>query len=112
MRELLRDTKIDFVGNIKKHKGLYILIDAFIIAKNHGYKPKLLIVGNAENFRTSDESVFSLIKEAPKNSIEFTGKISDEKLKQLYKNQEILILKTILFITKYFIHLIVSQNYW
>ena len=86
-----KENTVLFVGNIKKHKGLYILIDAFIIAKNHGYKPKLLIVGNAENFRTSDESVFSLIKEAPKNSIEFTGKISDEKLKQLYKTSKLLI---------------------
>lgn len=86
-----KQNKILFVGNIKKHKGLFVLINAFINAKKSGYTPNLVIVGNAENFRTSDNSVFSLIESAPKDSIEFTGRISDNELKELYKTSKLLV---------------------
>lgn len=80
-----------FVGNIKKHKGLSILLDAFIMAKNKGLKEKLVIVGNKDNFRTKDEEIFEKIEKAPQNSVEFTGKISDEELKNLYKSSKVLV---------------------
>lgn len=80
-----------FVGNIKKHKGLAILIDAFIAAKNCGISSKLKIVGNSENFRTRDKSIFEKINTAPAGAIEFTGKVTDLKLKELYKSAKCLI---------------------
>ncbi|MBQ5999370.1 MAG: glycosyltransferase family 4 protein [Treponema sp.] len=75
-----------FVGNIKKHKGLSVLIDAFLEARSKGFASYLKIVGNAANFRTNDQSVLNKIQSAPAGSIVFTGKISDSDLKFLYKN--------------------------
>lgn len=86
-----KENSILFVGNIKKHKGLSILIDALKIAVSKGFKLKLKIVGNAENFRTQDESVFQKIKEVPEGFVEFTGRISDEELKNLYKKTKRLV---------------------
>ncbi|WP_245523743.1 glycosyltransferase family 4 protein [Treponema brennaborense] len=80
-----------FVGNIKKHKGLSVLLNAFIQAQQQGVSAKLLIVGNADNFRTKDESVFDKVALAARGSVEFTGKISDLQLKNLYKRARLLV---------------------
>jgi glycosyltransferase involved in cell wall biosynthesis len=69
---------IVFIGNIKKHKGLDCLLDAFLMAKNEGFPHKLIIIGSKENFRTADNSI--LRKIAGCDSVTFTGFISDEQL--------------------------------
>lgn len=86
-----KENSILFVGNIKKHKGLSVLVDAFKIAKEKGFDLTLKIVGNSENFRTADENIFKKISEAPKNSILFTGRISDKELKELYRKTKRLV---------------------
>ena len=48
-------------------------------------------MGNSENFRTADETVFKKIKDAPEGSVEFTGRISDEELNELYRKTKRLI---------------------
>lgn len=80
---------IIYVGNIKAHKGLHILIPAFIKALENGLKANLLIVGNADNFRTSDTSILSQISDS--KNITFTGRISDEELHKLYHKSSLLI---------------------
>ncbi len=84
-----RENKILFVGNIKKHKGLSVLIDAFAKAKKQGLTAKLLITGNSENFRTADTDIFAKLEN--EEDILFTGKISNEELKNLYKKVSILV---------------------
>lgn len=80
-----------FVGNIKKHKGLSILLDAFKIVRDTLQDAQLIIVGNADNFRTGDTAVFSKISDFPENSVRFTGKISNEELKSWYKKASVLV---------------------
>lgn len=86
-----KEDSILFVGNIKKHKGLSVLVDAFKIAREKGFDLTLKIVGNSENFRTADENIFKKISEVPKKSILFTGRISDEELKNLYRKTKRLV---------------------
>lgn len=86
-----KENSILFVGNIKKHKGLSVLVDAFKIAREKGFDLTLKIVGNSENFRTADETIFKKISEAPKNSILFTGRIGDKELKNLYRKTKRLV---------------------
>lgn len=86
-----KDDFILFVGNIKKHKGLKTLITAFTKAKQNGFSKKLFIVGNAENFRTKDTEISSLIESAPKDSINFTGFLSDKELLSCLKNADLLV---------------------
>ena len=87
---------IIFIGNIKKHKGLQILIPAFkefckeLSSKNQK-TPKLVIVGSKENFRTNDAEISSLIESSASSEIEFTGFISDEELKQRLTEAKILV---------------------
>jgi len=71
---------IIFIGNIKKHKGLNCLLDAFCLARNEGIPHKLVIVGSQENFRTSDNAFSQKINSLGDKAIAFTGFISDEKL--------------------------------
>ncbi len=78
-----------FVGNIKKHKGLDILIDSF---QEMPESFKLVVVGNKDAFRTSDSKTSQLLKTLSSSSrIVFTGKISDGALKSLIINARALI---------------------
>lgn len=80
-----------FVGNIKKHKGLKILLDAFESAVLKGLSSQLIIVGNKNNFRTGDEETAKRLMNASPDKIKFTGKISDEELKLLYAQAQLLV---------------------
>jgi glycosyltransferase involved in cell wall biosynthesis len=71
---------IVFIGNIKKHKGLDYLLDAFLLAKKEGLSHKLLIIGARENFRTTDNAVLQKIDSLGSEAVTFTGFISDRQL--------------------------------
>jgi len=75
---------IIFIGNIKKHKGLDYLLDAFYLARNEGLSYKLIIIGEKEKFRTADISIFkkidSIVHDSESDAVSFTGFISDEEL--------------------------------
>ncbi|MCR5495743.1 MAG: glycosyltransferase family 4 protein [Treponema sp.] len=88
---LEKTEQILFVGNIKKHKGLSVLLDAFTKARKEGLKAQLLITGNSENFRTSDTNIFEKLSGEISKDVIFTGKISNEELKNLYKKVKLLI---------------------
>lgn len=79
-----------FVGNIKKHKGLHTLIQAYKMCLDKGFTGKLLIVGNADNFRTNDDTISNEISNL-KDFVEFTGRISDKELKETYCKAKLLI---------------------
>jgi glycosyltransferase involved in cell wall biosynthesis len=82
---------IIFIGNIKKHKGLSYLLDAFSLAQEEGLKHKLVIVGEKEKFRTSDKEIFQKIDSFDPSAIEFTGFIDDEKLKKVLAEAALLV---------------------
>jgi glycosyltransferase involved in cell wall biosynthesis len=71
---------IVFLGNIKKHKGLDCLLEAFINAKACGLPHKLVIIGNKDNFRSADKDFLEKIESLGGDSVIFTGFVSDERL--------------------------------
>lgn len=91
--QIKKTNSILFVGNIKKHKGLSILLDAFpSIYEKTG--AKLLIVGSQEHFRTQDRSIETKIDDInvhTNNSIEFTGFVENERLKTVLASSRILV---------------------
>jgi glycosyltransferase involved in cell wall biosynthesis len=82
---------IIFIGNIKKHKGLDYLLDAFHLARNDGLPHKLIIIGAQENFRTTDNSILKKIKSIGDNAVLFTGFVSDETLMERLSTASLLI---------------------
>ena len=92
-----KDNSIIFIGNIKKHKGLSVLLEAFekfYQLENNSEKPKLLIVGSQDNFRTKDNSISEKISEINakfSGSIEFTGFVENEKLLLLLSQAKFLV---------------------
>ncbi|WP_312078145.1 glycosyltransferase family 1 protein [Chryseobacterium sp.] len=84
-----RQPYIVFVGNVKKHKGLSILLKAFSSLKKDGFVPKLIIVGEINNFKTGDPEI---VKEVSINKeIIFTGKINDTALFKIIENANVLV---------------------
>ena len=94
-----KTNSIIFIGNIKAHKGLKTLLESFTKFRDSSQfknkdgqeKPKLVIVGSQENFRTEDKSICSLISDSSSKGIIFTGYVSDERLHVLLSEARILV---------------------
>jgi glycosyltransferase involved in cell wall biosynthesis len=82
---------IVFIGNIKKHKGLELLLDAFCAVKNKGLPHRLVIIGSKENFRTADNTVLQKIESIGGDAVIFTGFISDEQVMKYLSSAELLV---------------------
>ena len=90
LKEQLYQTPfILYVGNVKPHKNLGALIDAFIYICNN-IPHKLVIVGKKEGFITGDYSLVEKVK-GYSDRIIFTGKVSDYDLKQYYKQADLFV---------------------
>ncbi|MGG3625236.1 glycosyltransferase family 1 protein [Bacillus gobiensis] len=75
-----------YVGNVKPHKNLQVLLAAFTELKLPDYK--LVIVGKKEGFINGDQETSSRIDN---ENIIFTGRVSDEELMSYVKSAEALI---------------------
>ena len=80
LKNIQKKETIVFIGNIKKHKGLIYLLDAFHLARKEGLPHKLIIIGSKENFRTSDMNIMNKIESIDADAVSFTGFISDDTL--------------------------------
>jgi glycosyltransferase involved in cell wall biosynthesis len=80
-----------FVGNIKKHKGLDLLLDAFCQARNEGLPHRLVVIGEKKNFRTADDSVLKKIESLGEEAVVFTGFVSDEQIMEYYSFAALLV---------------------
>ena len=79
LSDIQKKETIVFIGNIKKHKGLDYLLDAFYQARKEGLPHKLVIIGSKENFRTSDNAVLQKI-ESIGDAVSFSGFVPDKTL--------------------------------
>lgn len=86
-----RSNDLLFVGNIKAHKGLQTLLPAFKEARQRGFGGRLVIVGNASNFRTGDSSILEQFQSLPEEAFSFTGRVSDSELRDLYRGCKVLV---------------------
>ncbi|WP_378180262.1 glycosyltransferase family 4 protein [Aquimarina sp. SS2-1] len=75
-----------FVGNVKPHKNLITLLQAYKeLDKSVRTTYKLVILGKKEGFITNDYKVFEFIKEHNlENDIYFTGCIKDQEVPIVY----------------------------
>ena len=80
-----------FIGNIKKHKGLSILLDAFFQARKEGLDYRLVIAGSRENFRSKDSDFLFASYSGGEDAVEFTGYLSDNKLTELLGKAALLV---------------------
>jgi len=86
-----KNLTVVFIGNIKKHKGLNCLLDAFFLAKKEGLPHKLIIIGEKEKFRSNDSSVLKKINSQYGDSVLFSGYISDEQLMETLAQASLLV---------------------
>jgi len=86
-----KNETIVFIGNIKKHKKLDCLLDAFHRAKSEGLPHRLIIIGSGENLRTSDKAILRKIKKIENGALSFTGFVSDEKLMEYLSTAALLV---------------------
>ena len=81
-----KENYILYVGNVKPHKNLVRALKAFSLLKDNNVKFK--IVGKKDGFITKDTEIDKIAKHL-KNRVEFTGYVSDDELKKLYKKAKI-----------------------
>lgn len=84
-----KEDTIVFVGNIKTHKGLKTLLQAYHEAKKGGCSSSLKIVGESEHFRTKDFAFSALLRET--EGITFTGYLTNDELYELVARARLLV---------------------
>jgi len=82
---------IIFIGNIKKHKGLNILLDAFLQCRKEGLNYELIIVGSQNNFRSGDNDISKRIDMLDSHGVTFSGYISDDEKWKLLAESALLV---------------------
>ena len=80
-----------FIGNIKKHKGLDILLDAFLQCRKDGLDYELVIVGSRNNFRSGDKKTSKRLDSLESHGVTFSGYISDEEKWKLLAESSLLV---------------------
>jgi glycosyltransferase involved in cell wall biosynthesis len=80
-----------FIGNIKKHKGLGCLLDGFFRARSEGLGHTLIIVGDKDNFRSSDTAFLRSLRRMDRSILEFTGHAPPERLRALIAEAALLV---------------------
>jgi glycosyltransferase involved in cell wall biosynthesis len=78
-----------FAGNLKPHKNLAVLVDAFNRLKED-YSGDLVVVGNDEGLRTKDLSLADYQRILGERLV-FTGRVSDAELTSLYRNADVFV---------------------
>jgi glycosyltransferase involved in cell wall biosynthesis len=82
-----------FVGNVKSHKNLGRLLDAFAFILGD-VSHDLVIVGRKEGFVTGDTAVLKRIADFH-DRVRFTGYLPDSDLKELYRTADALVLPSL-----------------
>ena len=82
------------VGNIKPHKNLHRLVDAFTNIMNR-IPHQLIIVGQYDGFITSERTEFFSLVNAASNRIRLTGVVEQQKLFELVGNARVLVMPSI-----------------
>jgi glycosyltransferase involved in cell wall biosynthesis len=82
-----------FVGNIKPHKNLGRLLEAFGCLKKK-IPHDLILVGQKEGFITGDQKIFEKAR-AMEGRVRFTGSISSTLLEQYYAFADLLVLPSL-----------------
>lgn len=94
MRYNIPNRYILYVGNVKPHKNLKKLLEAYLLLKTElSSLYKIVIVGKKDGFITGDTALFSWIENIPtlKDRIIFTGFVADEDISFIYENASVLV---------------------
>ncbi|MFC4776800.1 glycosyltransferase family 4 protein [Paenibacillus sp. GCM10023252] len=78
-----------YVGNVKPHKNLSTLINAFNLIKDE-IPHNLIIIGKKEGFLTGDSKIFDEVQKT-NGRVKFTGFIEQDTLEQYYANADCLV---------------------
>jgi glycosyltransferase involved in cell wall biosynthesis len=94
----LPDKYILYVGNVKPHKNLKKLLEAYLLLDATLYQQfKVVIVGKKDGFITGDLALIDWIDNTPKlaTSIKFTGFADSEDMNTLYFNSSVFVFPSI-----------------
>jgi len=75
---VVKKKRVVFVGNIKRHKGLGCLLEAFSLVRQKVSDGELLIIGEKKRFRTRDGGIEAQLENM--GGVEFSGRVSDGAL--------------------------------
>jgi len=87
----IKKKNILFIGNIKKNKGLNILLDAFVQLKKEKFDHELVIIGSRHSFRTSDKESSIRLDNLKEYGVNFSGYINDAEKWKLLSESALLV---------------------
>jgi glycosyltransferase involved in cell wall biosynthesis len=87
-----------FVGNVKPHKNLKILLKAYqLLSDELKQQYKIVIVGKRDGFLTGDSELISWIDALPgiQQNILFAGYVADEDMDAIYQNAALFVFPSV-----------------
>lgn len=87
----LKKKYILYVGNLKPHKNLSLIFNAFLNLPKEYSNYYLFIVGKMKGFHGGDKNLLSKIHNNKNDKIKIFEDINDDKLSQFYKNAKLYI---------------------
>lgn len=89
----LPDNYILYVGNVKPHKNLIVLLKAYnALSEEFRSKYKLVFIGKKDGFLTQDNDIHSFIKNNNlQKDITFTGYVNDSEIPDIYHNANLFV---------------------
>ncbi len=80
---------IVFLGNLKRHKGIHLLLEAYSKLKEVKSDMPLTVIGNF-NFRTKDTEIISLLQH-DKSDISFVSNATNQEVYDIISRSEVLV---------------------
>ena len=92
-RYQLPETYVLYVGNVKPHKNLSTLVQAFAALPESSAAVHLVVVGKKEGFITEDTGLRELIDQhpSPASRVHFTGFVAQDDLPWLYRRAHLFV---------------------
>ena len=94
----LPEKYILYVGNVKPHKNLSVLLNAYkILGDNLRNSYKIVIAGKKEGFITGDDGIAELINTSPelRDNVVFTGYVDEQDIDNVYKGAALFVFPSI-----------------
>jgi glycosyltransferase involved in cell wall biosynthesis len=83
-----KDFDAIYCGSISQGKGIFVMLDALVVAKKRGYELKMVFVGPFGSMSIQSKVEHIIQKEKLTDNVAFTGEIPLEKISEYYKKSK------------------------
>lgn len=91
--------RIGYIGQVAPHKGVHVLIDAFLKLRQDAHQAELKLYGDTAQFPKFYQDMRRKISEAPQlhEQVKFLGAFDNQQISQIYQEIDVLVVPSVWF---------------